>query len=147
MASPCIDAGSDTAVNLGMDDKTTRTDEVTDTGIVDIGWHYCLPPYVAPTANFSGSPTSGTFVCGYGFDVQFTDTSTGDVSSWLWDFGDGETSTEQNPTHRYSSAGTYTVTLTATGPAGSDSEIKVDYIVIDTRLNVTPHFCLPYYSG
>jgi predicted outer membrane repeat protein len=38
--SPCLDAGSDTAANFGMDTKTTRTDEVTDAGDVDIGYHY-----------------------------------------------------------------------------------------------------------
>ncbi|NIM11614.1 MAG: PKD domain-containing protein, partial [Candidatus Aminicenantes bacterium] len=48
--------------------------------------------------------------------VNFTDTSTDDgtIVSWLWDFGDGNTSTEQNPTHTYAADGTYTVTLTVT---------------------------------
>lgn len=59
-----------------------------------------------------------------GMSVAFTDTSvppTGEtIASWAWDFGDGNTSTSQNPTHVYSSAGTFTVTLTvtATGTAG-----------------------------
>ena len=38
--SPAIDAGSDTAANLGLDTRTTRTDSVTDTGTVDLGYHY-----------------------------------------------------------------------------------------------------------
>ncbi|MFB3050485.1 MAG: hypothetical protein ACE1Z0_00705, partial [Acidimicrobiia bacterium] len=38
--SPAIDAGSDTATNLGLDTRTTRTDNVTDTGTVDLGYHY-----------------------------------------------------------------------------------------------------------
>ncbi len=49
--SLCVDAGSDTASNLGMDDKTTRTDNVLDSGIVDMGFHYSLdtpPSFVAP---------------------------------------------------------------------------------------------------
>ncbi len=48
--------------------------------------------------------------------ITFTDSSTDDgtISSWLWDFGDGTTSTEQNPTHSYSEAATYTVELTVT---------------------------------
>lgn len=38
--SPCVDAGSNTAENLGLNDKTTRTDSVTDAGTVDMGYHY-----------------------------------------------------------------------------------------------------------
>ena len=41
MDSPCVDAGSDTAVNLGVDHHTTRTDKLGDEGIVDMGYHYC----------------------------------------------------------------------------------------------------------
>ena len=51
--------------------------------------------------------------------VQFTDNSTGNPKSWLWNFGDGTTSTEENPTHIYSKAGNYTVVLTATLQDGS----------------------------
>ena len=47
--------------------------------------------------------------------VIFTDNSTGSVSSWLWDFGDGTTSTNQNPDHIYTAAGTYDVSLTVNG--------------------------------
>ncbi len=65
-----------------------------------------------------------------GFDVEldgdiapvtatFTDTTTGDVNSWSWNFGDGRTSNEQNPVITYNEPGTYSVTLTATGPGGS----------------------------
>jgi PKD repeat protein len=55
--------------------------------------------------------------------VDFTDASTpvGSVSSWMWDFGDGNTSTMQNPTHTYSADGTYNVCLTVTDSCGSDS--------------------------
>lgn len=54
----------------------------------------------------SGSPqVTGT-------PVTFIDQSTGSPGTWLWDFGDGNTSTSQNPTHSYSASGTYTVSLT-----------------------------------
>lgn len=57
--------------------------------------------------------------------VDFTDTTTGQVSGWSWDFDDGSpVSTDQNPQHVFPSAGSYDVTLTATGPGGSDPETK-----------------------
>ncbi|MTK64045.1 MAG: PKD domain-containing protein [Methanobacterium sp.] len=61
-------------------------------------------------------------------DVQFTDKSTGNVLSYSWNFGDGNTSTEQNPKHTFNTPGTYTVTLTITGPGGSSTETFTDYI-------------------
>lgn len=68
--------------------------------------------YANPTANFNA-----TTVC-VGNATQFTSTSTTNpsgqpITGYLWDFGDGQTSTQQNPTHTYANAGDYTVTLTA----------------------------------
>ena len=60
--------------------------------------------------------------------VQFTDQSTGEITSWFWEFGDGETSTEQNPSHTYNSTDYFTVSLTVTAPGGSDTETKENYI-------------------
>lgn len=57
--------------------------------------------------------------------VNFVDRSTNAPTSWLWDFGDGLTSTTQNPIHVYGIAGSYTVTLTATNASGSNSISKV----------------------
>ena len=54
-------------------------------------------------------------------EVTFTDASTNTPASWLWDFGDGDTSTLQNPAHTYDDDGDYTVTLVATN-AGGDSD-------------------------
>jgi len=62
------------------------------------------------------------------FGILFTDLSTGGPTSWSWDFGDSTTSTEQNPTKRYSHAGIYTVSLTVNG---TTTETKVDYIKIN----------------
>ncbi|KAF5036268.1 PKD domain protein [anaerobic digester metagenome] len=83
-----------------------------------------VPP--APVANFVGTPLSG----GRPHVVQLTDTSTNVPTSWAWTFGDGETSTLQNPSHTYVAAGTYTVTLTATNAGGSDTETKVGYVTV-----------------
>ncbi len=87
----------------------------------EIAW-----PEVAPVAEFSGTPTSGYVP----LTVQFTDLSTNTPTSWLWNFGDGETSVEENPLHIYDTVGVYTVTLTATNAGGSDSEVKVNYITV-----------------
>ena len=63
--------------------------------------------------------------------VSFSDLSTGNgLSSWDWDFGDGDTSSSQNPSHEYQSPGTYTVSLTVTGPCGSDGDTRTDYITV-----------------
>jgi PKD repeat protein len=60
------------------------------------------------------------------FTVQFVDESTGQISSWNWNFGDGSPpSGVQNPSHDYAAAGNYSVTLTVTGPGGSDSYVQV----------------------
>ena len=80
-----------------------------------------------PVADFSGTPTSGTAP----LSVSFTDLSTENPISWSWDFGDGGTSTDQNPTYVYNTDGTFTVSLTATNADGSDTETKVDYVIVD----------------
>ena len=67
----------------------------------------------APVASFTFAPTSPTA----GQTVNFTDTSTNTPTSWSWTFGDGDTSTVQNPTHPFTTAGTYTVTVSSSsGP-------------------------------
>ena len=80
------------------------------------GWARALRPVPqAPTASFTTSPASGEAP----LDVQFTDTSTGGPTAWAWDFGDGTTSTAQNPAHTYTQPGSYAVTLTATNAVGT----------------------------
>ena len=80
----------------------------------------------APVAVFSGTPTSGPKP----LNVQFSDASTGVITTYTWDFGDGHTSNAQNPSHNYPAVGSYSVTLTVTGPSGSDFEIKTNYITV-----------------
>jgi len=87
-----------------------------------------------PVADFSADVTSGdTPVI-----VHFTDTSTGSPTSWLWDFGDGETSTLENPAHTYVASGTFTVNLTAANGGGSDSMVRQNYITTITILPPPP---------
>ena len=99
-----------------------------DTKIMKDYIHLTMPS--APVANFTAKPRSGDGP----LVVQFTDNSIGHVSSRLWDFGDGTTSTEQNPTHTYmyKNIADYTVSLSITGMGGSDTETKTNYIHLNT---------------
>ena len=82
-------------------------------------------------ADFNASP-----ILGYApLTVQFTDTSTGSPASWDWDFGDGSTSTEQNPSHIYTVAGVYTVTLSVNG--GASTKTRIDYITVNIAADFT----------
>jgi PKD repeat protein len=79
-----------------------------------------------PVADFVGSPTSGDAI----LKVDFDDQSEGVITHWAWDFGDLGTSTQQNPSYIYKEVGNYTVSLTVTGPGGSDTETKTNYISV-----------------
>ena len=80
----------------------------------------------APVANFSGTPTSG----GAPLAVSFTDSSTNSPTAWSWNFGDSNTSTVQNPSHTYSTTGSYTVALKATNQYGNNTNTKTNYITV-----------------
>ena len=85
-------------------------------------------------ADFTADLTSGPVPLA----VNYTDQSTGDITSWSWDFGDGATSTEQNPSHTYTDAGTYTVSLAVTGLCGSDTEVKANFITVLEQQKAMP---------
>ena len=80
------------------------------------------------SAAFTSDVTSGRVP----LTVKFTDQSTGNPTSWSWDFGDGSSSMEQNPTHKYESAGDYTVALTVSDGASSDTVTKASYITVNS---------------
>lgn len=77
-------------------------------------------------ADFSASPTKGLAP----LVVKFTDKSRGKITSRLWKFGDGRTSTRISPTHRYGKPGKYTVRLLVDGPGGPDEMVKRAYIKV-----------------
>jgi PKD repeat protein len=82
-----------------------------------------------PTADFSGIPTSGSAPLTVQFYDQSTPGSGAIVTSWEWEFGDGSTSFNKNPTHTYTSQGTYTVKLSVTNSFGnSDTITKKNYV-------------------
>ncbi len=84
------------------------------------------PNTLPPTVNFSTNYVAGGCVN----PIQFTDLSTNLPTTWLWDFGDGTTSTLQNPTHTYTASGTYTITLSATNTNGTASVTRPNAITI-----------------
>ncbi len=113
-------AGTDTIVASFINSQETKitSNEVTNTWISTL-----------PVASFSAKPTSGKAP----INVAFTDTSKGKPTKWKWTFGDGATSTKQNPIHKYSKAGNYTVALTAANAAGSSTVTKKNYIIVFSK--------------
>ena len=90
---------------------------------------YIVVANPAPVAGFSGSPTN-LFVTQ---SVTFTDASTGSITNWAWNFGDGNSVTNTSNAsvnHTYASAGTYTVSLIVTGVGGSSTDTRTSYIVV-----------------
>jgi PKD repeat protein len=96
-----------------------------------------------PVANFTANATSGTAP----FTVQFTDTSLYEPTSWMWSLGDGNISTSQSPVHTYSTAGNYSVSLTATNAAGSNSKIMMKYITVSQPVLPVANFTANVTSG
>jgi PKD repeat protein len=105
-----------TVTNSYGSDSEIKTDYITVT------------PIIPPVANFSASSTN----ISAGDSVNFTDQSTNNPTSWNWTFEGGTpgSSTAQNPTVTYNTAGTYDVTLFVANAAGSDTETKTDYITV-----------------
>jgi PKD repeat protein len=81
-----------------------------------------------PVARFSGGPTRGAVPLA----VTVKDASTGIIDTWEWDFDNDMVvdSTEQNPSYTYYTPGTYTVSLTVSGPGGSSTDTKVDSVTV-----------------
>ncbi len=95
-------------------------------------------------SDFSANPTQ---ICA-GTSVTFTDASTNNPTTWSWDFGDGTAAvTEQNPTHVYATAGTYTVSLSASNAAGGDTKTMTDYITVVAPANAGTNGTLAVCEG
>jgi len=111
---------------------TNATSGMTDIKTLDIQVNEIVIPL---TASFIMYPTSGTAP----LSVQFSNTSTGSPNSWAWDFGDGDSSLNQNPTHTFSSAGTYTVSLTVSkeGMESSTTSHNITVSPAPTLTNIT----------
>lgn len=113
--------------------------------------------------DYSVEVSSGQFVVNQDVNIQeeveFSDSSQGDVAIWHWDFGDGSTSAEENPVHTYAEKGTYEVTLSTIDQMGCQSEFKRIIQVVDdyyvqipnaftpSRLDGKNNFFKPFYRG
>jgi len=120
--SPSNGSSSSNSIIIASDGGNS-TNPVTGVGLVPLA------------ANFSASPTQGLNP----LTVNFTDTSTGDITNRFWDFGDGS-STNTAATgfaHTYFVAGSYSVSLTISGPLGVSAFSRADYIVVSALLLVT----------
>lgn len=96
-----------------------------------------------PVADFSVSTRD---LCLYG-SVDFNDLSTGDANQWLWNFGDGNTSADQNPTYAYSDTGVFTISLIAISNGCRDTIVRPDYIHVappDAKFGVSMSCDTPY---
>jgi PKD repeat protein len=133
-----LELGTETQAAIG----ASGTSGVTfSTGISGgIGATIAVAPVAVtpPVADFTATPLSGA----HPLSVAFTDTSSNTPTSWAWNFGDGGTSTAQNPSHSYTAAGIYTVTLTATNAGGSDAKTRTGYVTVgavteDVWINTT----------
>ena len=95
--------------------------------------------YPAPEPDFSANPTKGNAPQ----SIQFTDHSSGTITHWLWNFGDGHTSNDQHPLHLYEKQGQYTVSLTTTGPGGSNIMQRKTFIDIQWPMPVVSFSAAP----
>ncbi len=87
-----------------------------------------------PNARFSADPLEGEAP----LTVQFDDRSQGEITEYFWEFGDGNTSEARKPEHTYTFAGQFTVKLTVTGPNGSDTEERENYITVTGQGSLNP---------
>jgi gliding motility-associated-like protein len=137
------------ASNITPGTYTIRLTATNATGSNTLTQTAFITVYENPVVNFTADNTSGCFP----FRVQFTDLSTAGLgntsTSWQWDFGNGATSSLQNPSVTYSIAGTYTVTLTVTNDKGCRRTIvRPNYINVTTGViagftNTTSTVCRP----
>ncbi len=111
------------------DDSTSELQNPTHEFAANESYEVCLfvsnpvgDSYACQTVTITSyETTEAAFTYSGDSEVVFTDLSTLDPTAWLWDFGDGTTDTIQNPTHTYTSNGTYNVCLTATNAGGFDT--------------------------
>ncbi len=98
--------------------------------------------YDPPKADFSADRYRGPAP----LTIKFRNHTAGDVESWHWDFGDGQTSTADSPSHTYTKPGVHTVMLTATGRDGTDTKMRYSYIDVKAK-NTENIYVIDAYGG
>jgi Zn-dependent metalloprotease/PKD repeat protein len=138
MASPLIGTYTGTTVpaNVNSSGGAITIQQTSDGGLTapgfQIAWS-CVLPTAPPVVNFSADVTNSCTGI-----INFDDNSVGGANTWLWRFGDGNTSTNQNPVHVYTASGIYQVTLIATNTIGTDSLVQSNYITVNLPVAPTP---------
>ncbi len=115
-----------TVVSTGGSLTLRQTSDQAITGAGFKAFWQCSQPNAAPTTQFISNDTlscDGT--------IQFTDKSLNSPTSWVWHFGDGDSSVQQNPTHQYLQSGYYNVSLAASNTFGQTQIIKPNLIHIE----------------
>ncbi|MEI6842736.1 MAG: PQQ-binding-like beta-propeller repeat protein, partial [Methanomicrobiales archaeon] len=112
-------------------------------GVIYIGSHDSSLYAIGNPLSFNGTPVTGPAPLAVTFNAQ----STRSTSDWLWDFGDGATSTEQNPVHTYTTPGVYNVNLSATDSSGRVSMKKSGYIPVTAPSSFAADFTVSPLTG
>ncbi|CAN5434287.1 hypothetical protein BH09BAC5_BH09BAC5_01250 [soil metagenome] len=134
LVANAANAGYNVITITGTDDGTPPAQTVANV-IVDI--------IASPSISFTMLPPGPT---PFGTIIQFTDNTPG-ASAWLWNFGDGDTSSAQNPTHVYTADGIYIVTLTVSVGSGCDASMTQTYIVHTDYAIIAPNVVTPNGDG
>ena len=142
VSSTEITANTPATSTAGQFDVLVTTPSGTSSSVSADEYTFAETATTVPLPLFIASPTSGAAP----LEVTFTDESTGPPASWSWDFGDGNTSTLENPTNTYANDGTYSVTLTEENSLGTNATTMTGYIVVGSTAPVAS-FTESYTSG
>ena len=122
LGAPAVSLWS-SAASMHPGDTVSQVITVSVPAADTITWGGLAIRYALP-AGFTWGPALWTTPARW----QFTDQSTNRPSAWRWDFGDGGSSSEQNPIHEYTRPGSFTVSLTVSNAAGSDTSTRRDLV-------------------
>ncbi|MBI4929393.1 MAG: PKD domain-containing protein [Bacteroidetes bacterium] len=144
------DGSNSTTAATGISHTYTATGIYTVTLIIQTA-NGCSDTIVCPGCIHVGTPPFANFgivedtVC-YGLPVNFLDSSTGNVTGWYWSFGDGGSSTQQNPTYTYGDTGTYQVYLIAYNNGCADTSVIKNVVILPPKAVFTYSLsCTNYY--